>query len=162
MYFEVETRVFFNSRNGAIPLKATYSSALLNISCDNIGDSHSPCGTKIDHRDHSVYAHSQWERALDCNAASHWLGVYTEWSLWPDQQTWRRGVVQFHHNTKVLGRLILWCWGRGILEEPGRYHGCWWLGNLRRQVISSHGIEGQTGPCLLRGRIFTVLWVEKL
>ena len=32
-------------------------------------------------RDHSVHASSQWEMALHCNAISHWLGAYTEWSL---------------------------------------------------------------------------------
>ena len=32
-------------------------------------------------RNHSVYAPSQWEMALQCNAISHWLGAYTEWSL---------------------------------------------------------------------------------
>ena len=32
-------------------------------------------------KDHSVYVPSQWEMALHCNAISHWLGAYTEWSL---------------------------------------------------------------------------------
>ena len=32
-------------------------------------------------RDHSVYAPSQWETALQCNAVSHWLDAYTKWSL---------------------------------------------------------------------------------
>ena len=32
------------------------------------------------HKDHSVYAPSQWETAL-CNAVSYWLGTHTEWSL---------------------------------------------------------------------------------
>ena len=34
-------------------------------------------------RDHFLYAPSQWEMALQCNAISQWLGTYTEWSLWP-------------------------------------------------------------------------------
>ena len=29
-------------------------------------------------RDHFVYAPSQWERMLQCNVISHWLGAYTE------------------------------------------------------------------------------------
>ena len=33
-------------------------------------------------RDHSVCAPSQWETALQCNAVFHWLGAYTEWSLY--------------------------------------------------------------------------------
>ena len=33
------------------------------------------------YRDHSAYVLSQWEVALHCNAISHWLGTYTEWSL---------------------------------------------------------------------------------
>ena len=32
-------------------------------------------------RDHSVYSHSQWDTALQCNAISHWLGAYTDWYL---------------------------------------------------------------------------------
>ena len=32
-------------------------------------------------RDHSVYAPSQWETALHCNAVSLWLDAYTEWPL---------------------------------------------------------------------------------
>ena len=28
-----------------------------------------------------MYAPSQWEMALRCNAISHWLGTYTKWSL---------------------------------------------------------------------------------
>ena len=32
-------------------------------------------------RDHPVYLPSQWEMALQCNAISHWLRTYTEWSL---------------------------------------------------------------------------------
>ena len=34
------------------------------------------------HRDHFVYAASQWETTLHCNAVSHWLVTYTKWSLW--------------------------------------------------------------------------------
>ena len=39
---------------------------------------HSWC---MSYRDHSVYAPSQWEMALQCNAISHWLSACTEWSL---------------------------------------------------------------------------------
>ena len=35
----------------------------------------------VGYRAHSVYVPSQWEMALHCNAISHWLGAYTEWSL---------------------------------------------------------------------------------
>ena len=31
-------------------------------------------------RDQCVYAPRQWEMALHCNAAYHWVGAYTEWS----------------------------------------------------------------------------------
>ena len=36
----------------------------------------------VDCRDYFVYAPSQWETALQCNAVSHWLGAYIDWSLW--------------------------------------------------------------------------------
>ena len=29
-----------------------------------------------------VYTPSQWETTLQCNVVSHWLGAYTNWSLW--------------------------------------------------------------------------------
>ena len=32
-------------------------------------------------KDHFVYASSQWEKILNCNIKSHWLGAYTKWSL---------------------------------------------------------------------------------
>ena len=32
-------------------------------------------------RDHFWYRLSQWETALQCNAVSHWLRLYSEWSL---------------------------------------------------------------------------------
>ena len=35
------------------------------------------------YRDHFVYALSQWEATLHCNVASHWLGAYTQWFLYP-------------------------------------------------------------------------------
>ena len=35
---------------------------------------------RVHHRDHFVYAPSQWE-TLHCNSISHWLGAYTKWSL---------------------------------------------------------------------------------
>ena len=41
-------------------------------------------------RDHSVYAPSQWEMVLHCNAISHWLGTYTEWSLDEVQSSYSR------------------------------------------------------------------------
>ena len=33
-------------------------------------------------RDHFVYTPSQWETTLQCNVVSHWLGAFTEWSLY--------------------------------------------------------------------------------
>ena len=36
----------------------------------------------------AVYSLSQSEVALHCNAISHWLGVYTEWSLSQLQHGW--------------------------------------------------------------------------
>ena len=36
---------------------------------------------------HTVYASSQWETALQCDAVPHWVGTYTHWSRlerhWP-------------------------------------------------------------------------------
>ena len=40
------------------------------------------CRTCNVHRDHFVYAPSQWETTLHCNVVSHWLGAYTTPSQW--------------------------------------------------------------------------------
>ena len=40
------------------------------------------------HTQNFVYASSQWEMALHCNAISHWLGAYTEWSLDFMKKSW--------------------------------------------------------------------------
>ena len=34
------------------------------------------------HRDHFVYAPSQWETMLQCNVVCHWLSTYAKWSLY--------------------------------------------------------------------------------
>ena len=36
---------------------------------------------KINIRDKTRYAPSQWETSLHCNKVSHWLGTYLDWSL---------------------------------------------------------------------------------
>ena len=63
-------------------------------------------------RDHSVYAPSQWETVLQCNAVSHWLGSYTEWSLLtvcPPQETlqllWPLMKI---HNTRTTRTPAFW------------------------------------------------------
>ena len=51
--------------------------------------------------DHSLYALSQWETALQCNTLSHWFGAYTEWSVhlpWQaklsyNEVTWQQYVI---------------------------------------------------------------------
>ena len=37
---------------------------------------------RIRTQDHSVYAPSQWQTTIQCNVVSHWLGAYTNWSLY--------------------------------------------------------------------------------
>ena len=34
-------------------------------------------------RDNSLYAPSQWETTLHCNAVSNWLDAYTKWLIYP-------------------------------------------------------------------------------
>ena len=42
------------------------------------------CGSNMPvHRDHFMYAPSQWETTLQCNGISHWQGAYMKWSLCP-------------------------------------------------------------------------------
>ena len=39
--------------------------------------------------DRAVYAPSQWETVLQCNAISHWLGAYTKWKMIPGCRDYR-------------------------------------------------------------------------
>ena len=68
------------------------------------------------YRDHSVYAPSQWEMALHCNAISHWFGAYTEWSL-----TYSSDCHITRYTSKwssdggasgyyMMRKIIFWCW----------------------------------------------------
>ena len=57
------------------------------------------CGCHIDHpshRDHFVFAPSQWETTLHCYVVSHWLGAYTKLPL----------LTQYHSSS--LSAIILW------------------------------------------------------
>ena len=58
----------------AVPIKQDMLTNVTN--CAHYSESPS-----ITLRDDSVFAPSQWEMALHCNAISHWLGTYTESSL---------------------------------------------------------------------------------
>ena len=46
-----------------------------------------------DNNDHSLHAPSQWKMALQCNAISHWLDAYTEWSLRQQAITLSSGIL---------------------------------------------------------------------
>ena len=60
---------------------------------------------------------------------------------------------------KKYDLLNLYFSGWNILGEPGQYHGCWWPGDRRSQVISSNDIDhvGYMGSCLTQGRILKSL-----
>ena len=51
---------------------------------------------------------------------------------------------EFFHLTNTGNNFFIqsyWCWCRNFPGEPDQYHDCWCPGSLRRQVISSHGID---------------------
>ena len=45
-----------------------------------------------------VYVSSEWEATLQCNVASHWPSAYTKWSLMTTQVTYSLG----HDNTSMV------------------------------------------------------------
>ena len=54
-------------------------------------------------RNHSVHAPSQWEMVLHCNAVSHCLTAYTEWSLKIINFVWRHvNMSQWNLNTMAV------------------------------------------------------------
>ena len=70
-------------------------------------------------RDHSVYAPSQWEMALHCNAISHWLGAYTRWSLLAYLKFCRKHFQLYLHDRK----LIYFVWNASTFTEVS-FQGC--------------------------------------
>ena len=69
-------------------------------------------------RGHFVYAPTQWEVTLQCNIVSHWLGAYTEWSLfqWPGRSREICAPFQYFPSSPrgsgeplVTGRCTLFC-----------------------------------------------------
>ena len=56
-------------------------------------------------KDLSVYASIQWEMALQCNAISHWLDTYTEWSL------------SHHLQSKIIPITLIWSEGAWVLSQ---------------------------------------------
>ena len=65
----------------------------------------------VDYMDHYVYVPSQWETTLQCNVVSHWLGVYTKWSLRLGSDLWL--------NCRP-GSMYNWCRSEGHCYS-GRY-----------------------------------------
>ena len=59
---------------------------------------------------HFVYAPSQWETTLQCNAVSHWLGSYTKWSLQQEalQQDFQEKVFESVHHLDQPR--VAWTW----------------------------------------------------
>ena len=76
-------------------------------------------------RDHSMYVPAQLEMALQCDAISHWLGTYTEWSLLWDPVTGEVGesyLYMFVLMTKSAWLVNNWLWQGTIIFDRGVYH----------------------------------------
>ena len=60
------------------------------------------------------------------------------------RRSWDRLISTMRFPILVRCRLYIesspWCWGWNI-QEQGQHHGCWCPGSLRRQAISSNGID---------------------
>ena len=63
-------------------------------------------------RDHFVNVVSQWEPTLHCNTVSHWLGAYTEWSLYstctehPLARCYSSSTVCDHYSDVIMGTMV--------------------------------------------------------
>ena len=82
-------------------------------------------------RDPPVYVPSQWEMALQCNAISHWLGAYTEWSLHMFKLWHQTGHYSIIQGTSIvlsapqrLPRFIgrTWLWQAVLLSNSALYY----------------------------------------
>ena len=83
-------------------------------------------------RDRSVYASSQWEMVLQCNAISHWLGAYTEWYLTDCLDSWDtlfHSLLSISLNYRnplwTTSHLMLPCSFKSHISLPN------WLANLQ-------------------------------
>ena len=61
-------------------------------------------------RDHFVNVPSQWETTLHCNAVSHWLCVYTKWSL-----VYSRVCSGWHQRKHQNSMLLAHCEGNPLM-----------------------------------------------
>ena len=61
--------------------------------------------------DHSGYGLSQWEKALLCNAFSHWLSTYPEWSSYRSHCSPipQKGIVTPIAPSSSENRELSWC-----------------------------------------------------
>ena len=68
----------------------------------------------------SMYAPSQWEMALQCNAISHWLGAYTEWSLFLSVRSLAFRAVSLVHRSPCMVNS-----GKAIGGAVGPFNSLW-------------------------------------
>ena len=106
-----------------------------------------------------MYAPSQWVTALQCNAISHWLGAYTEWSLifWHSHPLAAILTLNMLKCNKlqryihILNDFLDLVWHRQMkftLEQNymlpvlhRQYQACCRNSDFRSQGISRHGID---------------------
>ena len=90
-------------------------------------------------RDHFLYASSQWELALHCNAVTHWLGAYTERSRRADVYNEREEfVLRCGHPVVIKWKHFprYWPFVRGIHRSPvNSPHKGQWRGALMFSLI---------------------------
>ena len=61
------------------------------------------------HRDHFVYAPSEWETTLHCNVVFHWLGAYAKRSL--------MSCCKNSFSIMVRNFVVLWVWNYTYCHE---------------------------------------------
>ena len=76
-------------------------------------------------RDHFVNVPSQWKTTLHCNVVSHWLGAYTNWSLY----MYTRTHNHVHIYIRKFSIIPLVCHGNQYIAQCGNcisHNQVWW------------------------------------
>ena len=90
---------------------------------------------------------NQWEKTLQCNVVSHWLGACTKWSL--HKTLVMLNLTSGNIKNRLEFSMISQHWYNAcslvMANMPVslliQYHYCWWPGDTRTQGISNNGID---------------------
>ena len=92
------------------------------------------CMLDVGFRDHFLNAPSQWEKTLQCNVVTHWLGSYTKWSLGLCIDHNSPSLVRLHMTELLAINGLFTDIYRWLNSSPGQ-NGCHFTDNIFRCIF---------------------------